>query len=73
MGDGIVRIYNFDSCLAGELLVFADITLGSALNLETSSIGVVLSSSVMTTKLSKPIPVGSGYAGRQINASGATD
>ena len=41
--------------MAGELQEFADATLGLAIN----------------TKLQMPIPVGSGYAGRVINALGA--
>ena len=40
---------------------FADITLGLALDPETSSV------------LIKPIPVGSGYTGRLMNAVEATD
>jgi len=82
MGDGIARVYGLDSCMAGELLEFADGTLGLALNLETSYVGVVLFSSSMNVKLNEgtsvrttrhvaQIPVGSGYAGRIINALGA--
>ena len=49
-----------------------DSATGLALNPETSSIGVVLSPSVMTTNhLNKPIPVSSGYAGLKIITFGA--
>ena len=35
VGDGIARIYGLDNVMAGELLEFADGTIGLALNLET--------------------------------------
>ena len=41
LGDGIARIYGCEACLAGELLEFADGTLGLALNLETQTVGAV--------------------------------
>ena len=59
MGDGIAPVYGLDSCMAGELLAFAASTL-------------VLDSLVMNSNFNTPIPVGSGYAGRYINASGVT-
>ena len=37
----LARVYGCESCLAGELLEFADGTLGLALNLESQSVGVV--------------------------------
>ena len=41
LGDGIARIYGCEACLAGELLEFADGTLGLALNLESQTVGAV--------------------------------
>ena len=38
LGDGIARIYGCESCLAGELLEFADGTLGLALAIESTSV-----------------------------------
>jgi F0F1-type ATP synthase alpha subunit len=63
------QIYALDSFMASDQLDL-DGTLGSAANPETSSIGVVLSSLVLNTNLTQQIPVGSGYAGRIINALG---
>ena len=43
LGDGIARVYGCESCLAGELVEFADGTLGLALNLESQSMVAVRS------------------------------
>lgn len=67
--------------MAGELLEFADGTLGLALNLETNYVGVVLFAStinvrlnegalVRTTRTVAQVSVGIGYCGRIINALG---
>ena len=42
VGDGIARIYGLEKVMAGELLEFADGTVGIALNLETDNVGAVL-------------------------------
>ena len=73
MGYDKARIYNFDGCMSGELLEFADCTIGAASDPETSYVGVVLDCSVINTNLNKPIPVSSGYEGRIVNTLGATD
>ena len=72
MGDGIACVYNLNSFMSNEPLEFINATLGLALDLETSSIGVVLSSSIITN-LNKPIPLSSGYSGQTINVIITTD
>ncbi len=42
VGDGIARIYGLDKAMSGELLEFADGTIGIALNLEEDNVGAVL-------------------------------
>ncbi|KAM6547282.1 hypothetical protein CsatB_018958 [Cannabis sativa] len=42
VGEGIARIYGLDEVMAGELVEFEDGTIGIALNLESSNVGVVL-------------------------------
>ncbi len=84
LGDGIARIYGCEACLAGELLEFADGTLGLALNLESQTVGAVRfaksmgdsstcveGSIVRTTRSVANIPVGPGYQGRIVNALGS--
>ena len=41
VGDGIARIYGLDKAMSGELLEFADGTVGIALNLEQDNVGAV--------------------------------
>jgi F-type H+/Na+-transporting ATPase subunit alpha len=72
VGDGIARVSGVQDCMAGELLEFADGTLGMALNLENNTAGVVLFASTIDVKLHEgtvvrtsrhvvQIPVGLGY------------
>ncbi|OZH51579.1 hypothetical protein AFK68_30025 [Hydrocoleum sp. CS-953] len=42
VGDGIARIYGLDKVMAGELVEFADGTIGIAQNLEEDNVGAVL-------------------------------
>ena len=42
VGDGIARVYGLEQAMSGELLEFADKTIGIALNLENDNVGVVL-------------------------------
>ncbi len=42
VGDGIARIYGLSKCMSGELLEFANGTMGMALNLEEDNVGCVL-------------------------------
>jgi F-type H+-transporting ATPase subunit alpha len=77
VGDGIARIYGLDKVMAGELLEFADGTIGIALNLETKNVGAVLMGEgtnvqegtfVRATGKIAQIPVGDGYLGRVVNS-----
>lgn len=76
VGDGIARIYGLEKVIAGELLVFADETIGIALNLEAKNVGAVLigegrrvreGSSVRATGKIAQIPVGDEFLGRIVN------
>ena len=79
VGDGIARVYGLDDCMAGELLEFPHGLLGMALNLEASSVGVVLFGSdaqladgdpVKRTGKIAQVPVGPALVGRVVNALG---
>ena len=76
VGDGIARIYGLEKVMAGELLEFADGTIGIALNLESKNVGAVLmgegltvqeGSSVRATGKVAQIPVGENFLGRVVN------
>lgn len=76
VGDGIARIYGLEKVMAGELLEFADGTIGIALNLETKNVGAVLmgegntiqeGSSVRATGKIAQIPVSDKFLGRIVN------
>ncbi|KAL9995645.1 ATP synthase subunit alpha [Helianthus debilis subsp. tardiflorus] len=77
VGDGIARIHGLDEVMAGELVEFQEGTIGIALNLESTNVGVVLMgdglliqerSSVKATGKIAQIPVSEAYLGRVINA-----
>jgi F-type H+-transporting ATPase subunit alpha len=77
VGDGIARVYGLEQVMAGELLEFADQTVGIALNLETDNVGVVLmgdgrdileGSTVKATGKIAQIPVGDAFLGRVVDA-----
>jgi len=77
VGDGIARIYGLDKVMAGELVEFADGTVGIALNLEAKNVGAVLmgegttvqeGTSVRATGKIAQIPVGDGFLGRVVNS-----
>ena len=77
VGDGIARVYGLEQVMAGELLEFADMTVGIALNLETDNVGVVLmgdgrdileGSTVKATGKIAQIPVGDAFLGRVVDA-----
>ena len=79
IGDGIARVYGLDDCMAGELLEFPGSELGIALNLEESSVGVVLCGEghgikegdvVKRTGRIASVPVGKGLLGRVVDALG---
>ncbi|KAI9708700.1 MAG: F0F1 ATP synthase subunit alpha [Sphingobacteriaceae bacterium] len=76
VGDGIARIYGLDKVMSGELLNFAEGTVGIALNLEKKNVGAVLmgtgtkiqeGSSVRGTGKIAQIGVGDNYLGRIVN------
>jgi F-type H+-transporting ATPase subunit alpha len=77
IGDGIARVYGLEQVMAGELLEFADKTIGIALNLENDNVGVVLmgagidileGSSVRSTGKIAQVPVGDAFLGRVVDA-----
>lgn len=79
VGDGIARIYGLEKAMAGELLKFADGTIGIALNLETKNVGAVLmgkgltiqeGSSVNATGKIAQVPVSNAFLGRVVDALG---
>ena len=77
VGDGIARIYGLENVAAGELLEFEDLTIGIALNLETSNVGAVLmgtgraikqGSTVRATGKIAQVAVGEDLLGRVVDA-----
>nr|YP_009256685.1 CF1 alpha subunit of ATP synthase [Entransia fimbriata]ANI25341.1 CF1 alpha subunit of ATP synthase [Entransia fimbriata]WKT05720.1 CF1 alpha subunit of ATP synthase [Entransia fimbriata]WKT05839.1 CF1 alpha subunit of ATP synthase [Entransia fimbriata] len=77
VGDGIARIYGLDKVMAGELLEFADKTVGIALNLEVDNVGAVLMGEGLSIQEGSPvkatgkiaqIPVGEKFLGRVVDA-----
>ncbi len=77
VGDGIARIYGLEKVMAGELLEFADGTVGIALNLEAKNVGAVLmgegltvqeGTSVRATGKIAQVPVGDKFLGRVVNS-----
>ncbi len=79
VGDGIARVYGLSKCMAGELLEFANGTMGMALNLEEDNIGVVLmgeyfdikeGDAVKRTGRVISVPVGEAMLGRVVTPLG---
>ena len=79
VGDGIARVYGLENAMSGELLEFADGTVGMAQNLEEDNIGVVILGSdtgikegdtVKLTGKVASVPVGDAMIGRVVNALG---
>ncbi|KAM0071634.1 ATP synthase subunit alpha [Helianthus debilis subsp. tardiflorus] len=77
VGDGIARIHGLDEVMVGELVKFQEGTVGIALNLGSTNVGVVLigdglliqeGGSVKATGKIAQIPVSEAYLGRVINA-----
>ncbi|NDJ15994.1 F0F1 ATP synthase subunit alpha [Myxacorys almedinensis] len=77
VGDGIARIYGLEKCMSGELVEFADGSVGMALNLEEDNVGAVLmsngrsieeGSSVTATGRIAQIPVGDAMIGRVVDS-----
>jgi F-type H+-transporting ATPase subunit alpha len=79
VGDGIARIYGLDRAMAGEMLTFANGTVGMVLNLEEDSVGCVIMGEetgikegdrVHRTGRVVDVPVGPALIGRVVTAIG---
>jgi len=79
VGDGIARIYGLDRAMAGELLEFADGTIGMVLNLEEQNVGAAIlgetthlreGDTVRRTGRIVEVPVGEALIGRVVNGIG---
>ncbi len=78
-GDGVAQVYGLNNVMAGEMVEFEDGTQGLVLNLEESSVGVVilgkgaeLREGMSVKRLNKllRVPVGDALLGRVVNALG---
>jgi F-type H+-transporting ATPase subunit alpha len=78
-GDGIAQVYGLNNIMAGEMVEFEDGTRGLAMNLEESSVGVVilgkgkdLREGMSVKRLGRllRVPVGDALLGRVVNALG---
>jgi F-type H+-transporting ATPase subunit alpha len=79
VGDGIARVYGLSGLMAGEMVTFENGVKGIALNLEESSVGVMVlgdytqieeGDSVSATGALLRVPVGEGMIGRVVNPLG---
>jgi F-type H+-transporting ATPase subunit alpha len=79
VGDGIARVYGLKNVMAGELLEFPKKVMGLALNLEETSVGVVLlgdytelreGDQVKRTRKVMSVPTGEAMIGRVVNPLG---
>ena len=79
VGDGIARVYGLSGLMAGEMVAFENGVKGIALNLEESSVGVMVlgdytqieeGDSVSATGALLRVPVGEGMIGRVVNPLG---
>jgi F-type H+-transporting ATPase subunit alpha len=77
--DGIAQVYGLNNVMAGEMVEFEDGTQGLAMNLEESSVGIVilgkgkeLREGMSVKRLNKllRVPVGDALLGRVVNALG---
>ncbi len=80
VGDGIARVYGLRNCMASELLLFEDGSMGLAQNLEDETVSVALlsnkndiheGSTVKRTGRVLSVPVGEELLGRVVNALGS--
>jgi F-type H+-transporting ATPase subunit alpha len=78
-GDGIAQVYGLANVMAGEMVEFEDGTQGLAMNLEESSVGIVvlgkgenLREGMSVKRLGKllRVPVGDALLGRVVNSLG---
>lgn len=79
IADGVAKVYGLKNIMAGEMVEFESGEKGMALNLEESSVGVVIlgkgvglreGSSVKRLKRLLRVPVGEALVGRVVNALG---
>jgi F-type H+-transporting ATPase subunit alpha len=79
VGDGIARVWGLDDAMFGELVEFANGTVGMILNLELDNVGVVLLGSdqgikeqdiVKRTEKIVSVPVGEALLGRVVDPLG---
>ncbi|TQR30325.1 F0F1 ATP synthase subunit alpha [Campylobacter sp. MIT 99-7217] len=79
IADGVAKVYGLKNVMAGEMVEFENGDKGMALNLEESSVGVVIlgkaeglkeGSSVKRLKNLLRVPVGNALIGRVVNALG---
>jgi len=78
-GDGVAQVYGLNNIMAGEMVEFEDGTQGLAMNLEESSVGIVilgraklLREGMSVKRLGRllQVPVGDALLGRVVNAIG---
>lgn len=78
-GDGIAQVYGLNNVMAGEMVEFEDGTQGLAMNLEESSVGIVvlgrakaLREGMSVKRLGRllQVPVGEALLGRVVNSLG---
>lgn len=79
IGDGVANVYGLDNVRAGELVEFSSGMLGMALNLEETSVGIVIfgddkevkeGDTVKRTGKIVDVPVGEELLGRVVDALG---
>ena len=79
VGDGIARVHGFDNVMAGELVEFANGSMGLSQNLEENNVGVVIlgpfkdikeGDEVRRTGRIMEVPVGEELIGRVVNPLG---
>lgn len=79
VADGVVKVYGLKNIMAGEMVEFDNGDKGMALNLEESSVGIVIlgkgeglkeGTSVKRLKKLLKVPVGEALIGRVVNALG---
>ncbi|EKG7383401.1 TPA: F0F1 ATP synthase subunit alpha [Campylobacter jejuni] len=79
VADGVAKIYGLKNIMAGEMVEFENGDKGMALNLEESSVGIVIlgkgeglkeGASVKRLKKLLKVPVGEALIGRVVNALG---
>jgi F-type H+/Na+-transporting ATPase subunit alpha len=79
VGDGVARVYGLDGAMAGELVEFPGNVFGMVLNLEESSVGIVIlgedrdikeGDTVKRTKKIVQVPTGEAIIGRVVDALG---